>query len=588
MHFATHSKKSPLLSLVSIVAIVCAFTLTAFLHGGVSHAANAAAPAFQKIKGTVSPASSSAKLSSLPTYVKPGNGTPKVVNVHSAVNHIRTNASMTSNVSQVSTAPMNVSSFSTTTKKKGAGKLLQSFNGISVKDNDTTNGFELAPPDQGLCVGPLAAAGQKVVIEPVNLAFGVYSTSGKILVGPASLYSLFGEPAYPAEFLSDPRCQYDATTKDFFFTILAFNPVTQAESHFDVAVLHQDGSIAVYRFDTTNASGRGCPCFGDQPLLGLDKYNIYVSTNEFPIAPSTIFNGANVYAISKVQLAATAATVNFVEFAHLSNQGILIETLQPAITYDSNAPAEYLLHSFVVDANGNNTSFDHRLGVFAITNQAAVTAGGFPTLSNPTVINSEFYAQPNLAPQPNGLVLNPDDDRMQQVQYINGSLIGELSTAVSIKGDTTPRDGGAWFDIHASLKGSFTVKARVEHQGYIAAAGLYVLYPAATQAKNGTMEMAFSITNGTTNPSAAYAVVPDQTHSKHAGQIFVAATGSDSYTDTFTCSGTAAPGCRWGDYSWATLDPGTSNIWMASEYVPPQADWGVFSNWGTRVYEVAG
>ena len=73
--------------------------------------------------------------------------------------------------------------------------------------------------------------------------------------------------------------------------------------------------------------------------------------------------------------------------------------------------------------------------------------------------------------------------------------------------DTTPRDGGAWFDIEPSLQGSLVVKAHIKNQGYIAASGLYILYPAIVQGKNGTVEIAFSITNGTTIPSAAYAVV---------------------------------------------------------------------------------
>jgi hypothetical protein len=485
-----------------------------------------------------------------------------------------TNATLTGN-----------SSANTANHSSKAGKLLQSFDGVSNLDNATTQGVILTPPDQGLCVGPLAVAGQTVVFEPVNISMKVFDTHGNDLAGgPIPLYILFNEPA--PEFISDPRCQFDKATGDFFFTALAIDSATA--SHFDVTVVRQDGTASNYKFDTTDPTGRGCPCFGDQPLLGIDQYNLYVSNNEFPISVSQIFNGAEVYVISKSQLAA-GASVNFAEISNISNQGILIETLQPAITYDTNAPAEYLLHSFVVDVNGANTTFDHRLGVFAITNQAAVTAGGFPTLSNPTVINSELYAQPNLALQPDSsLVLNPDDDRMQQVEYINGNLMGALSTAVSVKGDTITRDGAAWFDIEPSLKGSLTVKAHIKQQGYIAASGLYILYPAILQNKNGTVEMAFSITNGTTNPSAAYAVVPDGKHSSNAGAIFVAATGNGTYFDSFTCSGVLPPGCRWGDYSWVTLDPGSNNFWMGSEYIPPVARQYPDANWGTRVYEVSG
>jgi hypothetical protein len=464
----------------------------------------------------------------------------------------------------------------------GNGTLLQNFDGVSDLDNANTTGFILAPPDQGLCVGPAAFLGQEVVIEPVNISFALYSTSGTELIGPLPLSFLYQEPNFPTEFISDPRCQFDKATGDFFFTILAFNP-NGSESHLDVTVLHQDGSFVTYKIDTTDATGRGCPCFADQPLLGIDSQNLYISGNEFPInQPSPFFNGAEIFAISKSQMAASA-TANYVEFPHLSDGGILIETLQPAITGGS-APAEYFLHSFTVDAFGNNSSFDNRLGIFALTNQSAVTAGGTPTLSNPTIFSSETYVQPNLAPQPSGVMLNPDDDRMQQVQYVNGKLYAALSTAVAIKNDAT-RTGIAWFQIKPSLKGSLTVKASITHQGYVGAAGTYLLYPAIAQGHNGIVEMGFSLSSTTQTPSAAY-VTGTASDVTGFGPIFVAATGTGSYTDTFTCNGSAPPGCRWGDYSWATIDPMTDELWFGAEYTPPLSRQISNANWGTRIFEV--
>jgi len=578
---------SILLSLVAIGVLISTFMVTAYTRVP-THAASSSTSSSTPSKGQATLAGTG-NLFHLPKTSVAGSATVykgDVVNRMGVNNKIP--SSGRSAVPATTATQLSSSAAALNHSSSHAGKLLQSFDGVSDLDNANATGFILAPPDQGLCVGPLAVAGQTVVFEPVNITMRVFDTHGNDLVGfPIPDSILFGEPPFPAEFISDPRCQFDKATGDFFFTILAFN-LNGSESHLDVTVVRQDGSYSYYKFDTTDPTGRGCPCFADQPLLGIDAYNLYISGNEFPIAqPSPYFNGAEVFAISKSQLAA-GLPANYVEFAHISDQGILIETLQPAITYDAKAPAEYLLHSFVVDANGNNTSFDRRLGVFAITHQAAVTQGGFPTLSNPTVINSEPYAQPNTAPQPNGLNLNSDDDRMQQVEYINGNLMGALSTAVLVKGDTTPRDGAAWFDIEPSMHGSLTVKAHIKHQGYIAAAGLYLLYPAILQAKDGTVEMSFSITNSTTNPSAAYAIVPDETHSKNAGAIFVAATGYGSYYDNFTCTGTLSPGCRWGDYSWTTLDPSGNNFWMGSEYVPPPARQISNANWGTRIYEVSG
>ena len=576
------NRKSVAFVLVAL-ALVAGF-IGSFALRGASHAAGSAvrASSSTQTKGTSALAGSSS-WNQLKTTKVTGTVTPQ----HKfKVNRMGINNKVSSNASSapsVTATAMGAVAASQSKKSSNVGKLLQSFDGVSDLDNANIFNFVLTPPDQGLCVGPLAAAGLKLVFEPVNITFKVFDTHGNDLLGAIPDFVLYNES--PNEFTSDPRCQYDPATKDFFFTILAIDP-SGTTSHFDVTVLRQDGSISFYQFDTTDPTGRGCPCFGDQPLLGIDKYNLYVSNNEFPIAVSPIYNGAEVYAISKSQLAA-GATANFAEISNISDQGILIETLQPAITYDANAPAEYLLHSFTVDVNGANNSFDHRLGVFAITNQAAVTAGGFPTLSNPTVINSEPYAQPNLALQPDpSLVLNPDDDRMQQVEYINGNLMGAFSTAVSVQGDTITRDGAAWFDIEPSLNGSLIVNAKIKNQGYIAASGLYILYPAIEQSKDGNVLMAFSITNSTTNPSAAYAVVPDGTHSSNAGAIHVAATGNGSYFDNFTCSATLPPGCRWGDYSWAVLDPNSNNIWMGSEYIPPAARQTTNANWGTRVYEV--
>ena len=45
---------------------------------------------------------------------------------------------------------------------------------------------------------------------------------------------------------------------------------------------------------------------------------------------------------------------------------------------------------------------------------------------------------------------------------------------------------------------------------------------------------------------------------------------------------------RWGDYSWAVLDPATHRVWLANEYIPPRSSQTVdrHQNWGTRVYAV--
>ena len=46
---------------------------------------------------------------------------------------------------------------------------------------------------------------------------------------------------------------------------------------------------------------------------------------------------------------------------------------------------------------------------------------------------------------------------------------------------------------------------------------------------------------------------------------------------------------RWGDYSWAVLDPSSEAFWMATEYIPPLNSQTLDrkANWGTRVLAVS-
>jgi hypothetical protein len=79
----------------------------------------------------------------------------------------------------------------------------------------------------------------------------------------------------------------------------------------------------------------GCPCLGDQPLLGIDRQNIYISTNEFSILGPQA-NGAQIYAVSKRDLIKGAANVHFIQFENLTIAGNTAFSVQPAITQGGN------------------------------------------------------------------------------------------------------------------------------------------------------------------------------------------------------------------------------------------------------------
>ncbi|MDQ2717304.1 MAG: hypothetical protein M3Z08_20580 [Chloroflexota bacterium] len=545
--------KVGMITFVTIVTLISAFMLSSFaLRGPSVHAATG--PKSNATKGTITPAGivdparfSTVKVASSSTHARPKG----VRRIHQG--------------SAASTSARAFNATGSTFDTEHAGKLLTSFNGVSSLDSAVTNfGAEFEPPDQGLCVG------NGFVVEPVNSAFTIYRTNGAVVAGPFNVNALFNEGL--TEFTSDPRCYFDKSTHTWFASIL-FISADNTASHFDISVNSSGDPTkawTVYQIDTTDLSGNGCPCFGDQPLLGLDQDNIYVSTNEFSILGPQ-FNGAQIYAISKSELVALASSVHFVHFANLTIGGNLATSVQPATTF-GHSDAEYFLNS--LDPFG---TFDNRLGVWAITDQNAVTSGGIPNLSH-VLIHSEPYGIPPKAVQKGSAsLLDSGDDRMQQVQFINGDLWGALGTSVTIAHDTAARAGIAWFRVRPHLKGDTIGGANIVHQGYVASLGNYLLYPSIEASYEGTAAINFTLSGSTFFPSAGYVFLQEE-HTAF-GPIHISGKGQGSYDPTAT---------RWGDYSASVLAPSGKSFWMANEYIPPvssQTPDGL-RNWGTRVFEV--
>lgn len=451
--------------------------------------------------------------------------------------------------------------------------ILHNFDGVSSLDSAVTNfGAEFEPPDQGLCVG------NGFVVEPVNSAFTIYRPNGSVVTGPFNVNVLFQEGL--TEFTSDPRCYFDKATHTWFATIL-FISADNTEARTDIAVNSSGDPTkpwTVYHIDATDDGTRGtpvhvgCPCFGDQPLLGIDDENIYVSTNEFSILGPQA-NGTQIYAISKRDLIKGAADVHFVQFENLTIAGTMAFSVQPAITQPGEGgAAEYFLES--IDLTGS----DNRIGVWALTNQKEVSKGKFPTLTSVVVTSEAFGVPPNAVQLGSTSLLNTGDDRMQQVQFIGGALWGELNTAFTFPGDTTQLAANAWFKVHPRVDDGEISGATITKQGYVASAGNFVFYPAIQASPNGGAAMVFTLSGATYFASAAYALLSEEGDS--FGPIRIAAPGTGPYNPNST---------RWGDYSFATVDPSGQGIWLATEYIPALSRQTVdgLQNWGTRVFEVS-
>jgi len=555
-------------------------------------------------------------------------------------------------------------------KAKSNPQLGTSFEGLNLFQQRYARGgnqFTVEPPDQALCVG------NGYVLEAVNDVLNVYDKHGTSVlpdntatnvvsgfptdVGHAvDLNSFFGyAPAINratgvrAQNITDPVCLFDAATQRFFVAVLTLETTPAGaltlQNHIDVAVSRTAdprGTWNIFTFDVTgdgtNTGGANAgPYLGDYPHIGADANGIYVTTNAYPWNHNG-FAGAQIYALSKAQLAAGAPTVSM---QHIDTSGTVplpsdAGSTQPGFTvWPAQSPGtasyelgangtEYLLSSTAADeathpvAGTGGSYVSSTVVVWALTNTASL-ASATPALSlSNKVVPSETYAIPPKTKQPgagtaptpatpqgycindtttstiagvgcwrllfgaqpahNEVVSTPDsnDTRMQQVTYANGKLWGALDTALNPDGGAQ-RAGIAWFVVKPSVA-TGSVSAKMALQGYLGKAGADLTYPAIGVTPSGRGVMAFSYTDATTYPSAGYAAIDGLVG---IGPISVAAEGKatdDGFTSYKAQVGNP-PRTRWGDYGAAAVDG--SSVWIASEYVASACD---YTTWGGRFF----
>ena len=522
------------------------------------------------------------------------------------------------------------------------------------------NQFSIEPPDQGVC------AGNGYVVEAVNDVLNVFDTSGSSVLPDNTATNIVGgfprnvnhavdlnsflgyAPAINRSTgirgpeVTDPSCIYDAATQRFFVLALTLEVVPTSGAfthvnHLDLAVSatsNPAGAWNIYRIDVTNdGTNTGGvnpgPYLGDYPHIGADANGVYLTTNAYPWCCNG-FSGAQIYALSKAQLAAGAPSVNMV---HIDTSGMVdapsdAGSTQPGFTVwpaqspgtqfnGDNGGTEFMLSSNAADeathpVSGTGGSYvSHQLVLWSLTNTSSLNSAT-PALSlGNRIVGSETYAIPPKQTQPGSggapgvnapqghcindtttvtiagtgcwrLVFNPpgpahnevvsrpdsNDTRMQQVVYANGKVWGALDTALNP--DNGPQRAGiAWFILNPN-------SAKVALQGYLGATGHDFTYPAIAVLPNGRGMMAFTDTGNSTYPSAAYASI-DAIAGIGEWNVVPGGDGAtvdDGFTSYKSQVGNP-PRTRWGDYGAAAADG--SSIWLASEYIGGSCD---YTAWG--------
>jgi hypothetical protein len=558
---------------------------------------------------------------------------------------------------------------SSTKKAKSNPQFQSGFEGLNLFQQRYARGgnqFTVEPPDQGMCVG------NGYVVEAVNDVLNVFNQSGQsvlpnntstnIVAGfptdvnhAVDLNSFYGyAPAVNrstgvrAQGVTDPTCLYDAATQRFFVVVLTLERTPAGANttvnHLDIAVSQTSnptGSWNIYRTDVTNdgtnAGGvNPGPYLGDYPHIGADANGFYITTNSYPWCGTCFgFSGAQIYAYSKAQLAAGAASVTMV---HLDTSGLVnvpseAGDHQPGFTvwpaqspgtasYSSaNGGTEYFMSSNAADeaqkpvSGSSGTRTSNQLVVWTLSNTASLNSatpalslsnqvlsvnqygvppkqqqpgsGTAPTTAAPQGFCINDTTTPTIAgvgcwkllfnpPEPahNEVISRPDsnDTRMQQVMYANGKLWGALDTSVNPDGGAA-RAGIAYFVVNPSV-------GKVVNQGYLGAAGYDFTYPAIGVTASGRGVMAFTATGDTLNPSAGYAPI-DASVGLGPWNVVPGGEGAaqdDGFTSYKSQVGNP-PRTRWGDYGAAAVDG--NSVWLASEYIAHACD---YTTWGGRFF----
>jgi hypothetical protein len=549
-------------------------------------------------------------------------------------------------------------------KAKSSAAVINSFEGLNLYQQRYARGgnqFTVEPPDQGLCVA------NGYVLEAVNDVLNVYNTTSGHSVLPdntstnivsglprnvnhaVDLNSFLGyAPAINrttgvrAQSVTDPSCLFDAPTQRWFLVALTLesnpNGSLTLANHLDIAVSRTadpTGTWKIYRVDVTNdGTNTGGvnpgPYLGDYPHIGADANGFYITTNAYPWNANG-FAGAQIYAFSKAQLAAGAASVTMV---HLDTSGMVnlpsdAGSTQPGFTvwpaqspgtgsFDTaNGGTEFFLSSNAADEathpkagfGGNYVS--NQLVLWKLTNTASLNSGS-PALSLTTkVVPVNQYAIPPRQKQPGsgtpattatpqGFCVNDtatllfngqtgcwrllfggqpahnevisradsNDTRMQQVTYANGRVWGALDTALN-PDSGVQRAGIAWYILNPD-------SGKVDLQGYLGATGYDFTYPAIGVTPSGRGVMAFTATGDSLNPSAAYAAI-DALAGVSVWDVLNKNTETaqdDGFTGYKSQVGNP-PRTRWGDYGAAAVDG--NSIWIASEDIAPSCS---YTAWG--------
>jgi hypothetical protein len=510
-------------------------------------------------------------------------------------------------------------------------------------------GVDVEPPDQGVC------AGNGFVMEINNMVAKVFNSDLTGGTQAAPVESLFATPeifggANDGSFSiqGDPRCFYDSSSGRWFASQLwldendatsfgwagtfvavstSGDPRGTWKDYFIPDAYNSTGTATCNNVASDSTSPAPNPCFGDQPLLGIDGASVQISTNEYSINNQTPNGPAGLYFLSKQAMVNGAASVNVLFSAVGASVAVPASngpwySLTPAQAPDGDYNAANNGTSYALSALDFAGSGDNRIAEWAYTNTGGVNSNNGKVNIYELTLSSGMYAVPPLptvvqktgsvplavywnrlngskknTPLPEGGIAT-NDDRMASVALdpSSGALVGALNTGVNQprSGSTSQTLGGVAYFVVTPQLGASGLTASSVTTGYIAPAGADAVFPAVAVTSSGAGVISYSLVGTGYYPSQAYSVVSAGDSVGTTVHVARAGLGPQDGFSEYQDLGDSLYSPRWGDYGAAVATGSTitfanemiNQTCTASQFAQDFTCGGtrdLFINWGTGV-----
>jgi hypothetical protein len=454
---------------------------------------------------------------------------------------------------------------------------LANFEGLSNQDNFNVIGGRVNPPD------PVGDVGPNHYVEMINLVFGVYSKTGTLLLGPASLGSLWaGFPVTDCtDDSGDPIVVYD----QFVDRWLLSQFTTAGPEYYNCVAISTTGDPTGTYYRYAFSTG---PNFPDYPKYGVWRDSYVITTREFG---PTVEYGIGVYALEKNKMVdgdPNARVVGFFldgndpDILPLVGDGLLPadidgkqkpknEATIPIVgTQDDDAPygATFdALNIWDLDVKWRSTP------TASLVLAAQLPVAEFDSIFPCAPTSRDCLPQPGIT-DPNQYldILSYRQRPTWRLTYRNFKNYEALVTNQSV--EAMPGVAGVrWYEIRRT-DGAYSLY----QQGTFAPGdGIHRWMGSAAQDKKGNIAIGYSVVNGVNVfPGIRYTgrLAGDPLGQMTLGEgVIINGSGVQTTTNS-----------RWGDYTSLNIDPvDDCTFWYVNEYYTAAGQASSPAGWQTRI-----